>query len=248
MSKAKLASLFAASFLTAFGSTIVVPNANTNTVGNETDSVDGTATFRFQELLGSGQFASVGSSLLIDQLSFRAAPGTGPVDFSITSMSLFLSTSPRFPNTGGPPNTLMSSTFADNVGPDDTLVFSGPISVASPGCAGPGVCPFDINVNFTTPFLYNPTQGRLLLDFKFSGFSAVDGTLDSVSFPLGGSVASLTGGLNDAIGGTVGFNGDIIQLRYTAVPEPASGALVLIGIGAYATMRRRRASRSARLA
>jgi hypothetical protein len=210
-------------------------------VGNETDSVDGTDAFRFQELLGAGQFASVGSSLLIDQLSFRAAPGTGPVDFTVTSLSLLLSTSPKFPNTSGP---LMTSTFADNVGPDNTLVFSGPVSVASLGCAGPSVCSFDIHINFTTAFLYNPAQGRLLLDFKFTGFSPVDGKLDSVSFspPNGGSVASLVGGLNDTIGGTVGFDGDIVQLRYTAVPEPTSGALILIGVSAYATMRRRRSA------
>lgn len=242
MSQAKLAFLFAASSLAAFGGTIVIPFANTSVVGNETDYLAGSGDSRNQELLGAGQFALVGGPILIDQLSFRAAPGTGPAAFSITLLNLYLSTSPKFPNTSGP---LMSTTFADNVGPDNTLVFSGPVKAASLGCAGPGVCPFDININFTTPFLYNPTQGRLLLDLLVTGFSAVDGALDEVSFPgpNGGSVASVGGGLNDTTGGR-SFDGDIVQLRYSAVPEPALGALVFIGIAALALMRHHRSARA----
>src|SRR4029078_11668374 len=131
MSKAKLVFLFAASCSAAFGSVIVVPNANTTVVGNDTDSSAGSGDFRSQELLGAGQFASVGGPIRIDQLSFRAVPGTGPVGFSMTSLNLYLSTSSKYPSTGGP---LMSTTFADNVGPDNTLVFSGPISFHSSGC------------------------------------------------------------------------------------------------------------------
>jgi hypothetical protein len=154
-------------------------------------------------------------------------------------MNLFLSTSPKFPNTSGP---LMSTTFADNVGADNTLVFSGPLSFSSPGCAGPSVCPFDMSVNFTTPFLYNSTQGRLLLDLKISGFSGVGGALDAVSFigppgGTGGSIASLNGGLNDTAG-ILSFGDDIVQLRFTAaVPEPTSAALLLIGGGTLVFMR-----------
>jgi len=243
MSKAKLVFLFAASCLAAFGSVIVVPNANTTVVGNDTDSSAGSGDFRSQELLGAGQFASVGGPIRIDQLSFRAVPGTGPVDFSMTSLNLYLSTSPKFPNTGGP---LMSTTFADNVGPDNTLVFSGPISFHSSGCAGPAVCPFDINLNFTTPFLYNPTLGRLLLDLKATGYSGVDGETDAVIFPgpNGGSVASIVGGLNDTTAGGFSFGGDIVQLRYTSVPEPASGTVIFIGAAALALVRRYRFARA----
>ena len=89
----------------------------------------------------------------------------------------------------------MSTTFADNVGPDNTLVFSGPFTAASPGCPqNLPVCPFDININFTTPFLYNPMQGRLLLDLKVTGYFGVDGEGDAVSF-LGPTVVALPASL-----------------------------------------------------
>jgi len=239
MSKLKLVVVLAATCFAAFGSTIVVPNSNTSTVGNQPDVLGGSGDGRSQELLGSGQFASVGGSLLIDQLSFRAAPGTGPLNLTVTTLNLFLSTSSRTPNTSG---TLMSATFADNVGPDNTLVYSGPVTFNTVACAGPAVCPFDLSILFTTPFLYNPSQGRLLLDFKLTGFSSTSGTFDAVSFnpPGGGSVASVNAGLNDAAG-NFEFSGDIVQLRYTAVaPEPASWGLMLTGAAALALMRRRR--------
>lgn len=234
MSRAKLVFLFAASCLAAFGSTIVVPNGNTSTVGNDTDSPD-IGDFRVQQLIGSGQFASVDGSLLLDQLSFRLAPGTGSGDVSMTNLDLYLSTSPKFPDT-------ISTTFADNVGPDNTLVFSGSFTDSSLGCTGPAPCPFDININFTTPFLYNPTQGSLLLDLKITGVSG-DGVLDAMDFagPSGG-IVGIVGLLNDTTALGSSFSGDI-QLRYTAVPEPASGALLFMGAAALALMRRRRTAR-----
>src|ERR1051326_8153280 len=59
MCRAKLALLFAASCLVAFGNTIVVPNVNASVVGNDMDSSGGSGDFRSQELLGAGQFAAV---------------------------------------------------------------------------------------------------------------------------------------------------------------------------------------------
>jgi hypothetical protein len=227
----------------AFGNTIVVPNVNASVVGNDMDASDGSGDFRSQELLGAAQFAAVSGPILIDQLSLRAVPGTGPLDFTMASLDLYLSTSPKFPNASGP---LMSDTFADNVGPDNTLVFSGLFTASSPGCAGPGVCPFDTNITFTTPFLYNPANGRLLLDLKVTGYSGVDGETDAVLFagPNGGSVANVVGSLNDTSGGLT-FGGDIFQLRYTAAaPEPAPAALMFIGVAALALVRRHRSSRA----
>ena len=53
-----------------------------------------------------------------------------------------LSTSPLFPNTDNG-ERVMSTTYANNIGTDNTLVFSGPATLSSPGCAGPAPCAFD---------------------------------------------------------------------------------------------------------
>jgi hypothetical protein len=74
------------------------------------------------------------------------------------------------------------------------------------------------------------------------------GTLDAVSFTgppggTGGSIASVNGGLNDAAR-ILSFGDDIVQVRYTAVPEPTSRALLVIGAAALALIRRKATSRA----
>jgi hypothetical protein len=39
-------------------------------------------------------------------------------------------------------NTLITDTFATNLGPDNTLVYS--VTLSGPGCAGPSARPFDL--------------------------------------------------------------------------------------------------------
>lgn len=183
---------------------LVVPNAQTNTPGNAPDVTSGSGSFHYQEVFGSGQFAGIPGSLLITQVAFRTVPGTGPSSLAFTSLDLFLSTTLYAPNTNGGA-TLLTNNYATNLGPDNTHVFSGPLTLASPGCAGPSVCPFDLLINLATPFLFNPAQGRLLADVQGAG--SLNSTLDNVSFsfPPGGSVATLHSG------GTVRTDGDIVQ-------------------------------------
>lgn len=56
-------------------------------------------------------------------------------------------------------------TFDENVGPDETLVYSGPV-VNSTQNVGPNAGPkvFDMIVELQTPFYYDPSQGHLLFD------------------------------------------------------------------------------------
>ena len=235
----------------AFGSTLflVVPNGAASSTGNSTDSVGGGPfDIEYQQDFGRGQFASVPGSLLITQFSFRSAPGTGAISVTDTSFSIYLSTSPFAPNSNFG-NTLITSTFANNLGSDNTLVLSGGPGTlfSSPGCAGPGPCPFDMVFTLTTPFLYNPNNGFLLADFQIHGFTGVGtGAFDAADFSAvsgGGFVASVSGALGSATG-SVHLSGDITQLGYTLVtPEPASYALVLFGLGALAAFRRRKSAR-----
>lgn len=220
--------------------TLVIPPGNANMPGNTSDgSEDGVVDFRAQNVFGRGPFISAGITgpVLISAFALRATPGSGPASAEIGSVTMYASTSPYAPNSL-PGNTLITDTFAANLGPDNTLVYSGPVSVTSPGCAGPGVCPFDLVFNFDTPFLYNPNEGFLLFDFFLTDVGGT-GELDAREFNSpGGAMASLVGPI-DGTSGTVFLDGNITQLTYEAVPEPTSGALLLGGLAALVLWRRR---------
>jgi hypothetical protein len=211
---------------------LVVPNAETSTPGNAPSLASGTGSLQSEEVFGSDQFASVPGSLLITQAALRLAPGTGPGSVAFTSLDVFLSTTSFAPNTSGG-NTLLTNNFSTNLGPDNTHVFSGSLTGSSPGCAGPSACPFDLVFVFSTPFLYNPAKGNLLLEIE--GSATLNETLDGESFSSpGGSLATLH------TGGSVTESGNIVQFGYTVVPEPASFAMLLGGLAGLCAMRLRR--------
>jgi hypothetical protein len=160
-------------------------------------------------------------------------PGAGPVDESFGDSSIYLATSPNFANsTSGP---LMSTTFADNIGPDGlTQVYSGtPAALSDAGCSGPGVCPFDLTLSFTTPFDYNPANGSLLIELVASGFVGT-GHTDAVSYnsPGGPTASVFETGSTTATAGTLNLGDSIIELAETsAIPEP--GSWTLAGAGTF---------------
>ncbi len=126
---------------------VVAPNAETSEPGTSPSLLGGTnSNIRSQEVIGSDQFQS--NPILINQIALRAFPGTVAAHATISSLNLYLSTSPNFPNTAGG-KTLIANDFQANVGPDSTLVYSGPVVLSSPGCAFPAVCPFDMVISFT---------------------------------------------------------------------------------------------------
>jgi hypothetical protein len=75
----------------------------------------------------------------------------------------------------------ISTTFAENLGPDNTLVFDGTVNATTENLPGPGdTRQFDYVYSFTTPFLYDPAAGNLVLDLQIeSSGSAI--THDTVS-------------------------------------------------------------------
>jgi hypothetical protein len=66
---------------------LVIPNGLDTTPGNGSEGLSGPANFEYQEDFGRGQFASVGGFLLITQIAFRAAPGTGLIDVTVGTFS-----------------------------------------------------------------------------------------------------------------------------------------------------------------
>lgn len=209
---------------------ITVPNANANSPGNSNGTEPGSPTpVIVQILVDPDQFPT--GPIDITGLSFRALPGKGPVDESLGDASLYLSTSPNFANsTSGP---LMSTTFADNIGQGGlTQVYSGTnVTLSDAGCSGPGVCPFDLTLSFTTPFDYNAANGSLLIELVASGFVGT-GQTDAVSYnSAGGPIASVfETGSTTATMGTLNLGDSIIELTEApASPEPGSWALAGAG-------------------
>ncbi len=113
---------------------------------------------------------------------------------------------------------MLSTTFANNVGPDNTLVFSGSDTMNGAGCAGPAPCPFANNIMSTTPFLYNPANGPLLIDVQATSISGTGG-FDKIDCSAPGcSVAAVNGPLGTPTATSFKYGGNITQFTYTTVP------------------------------
>jgi hypothetical protein len=80
----------------------------------------------------------------------------------------------RLSTTDAKPGEL-SMRYADNSGDNETVVFDGTLTLSTQniGPAG-GPKEFDLAINFTTPFRYDPSDGNLLIDFIwYQPFSTV---------------------------------------------------------------------------
>lgn len=151
--------------------TLVVPNAFTNTEANFGNRVPFGAdisgqTNRYQQVYAASEFAATGP-IVIKQIAFRpnAFDGSGSglgqaFSTTIPQIQISLSTTHAAPDA-------LSATFADNVGANNTLVFSGSLPLSSANI-GPTTGPkqFDVVIPLATPFHYNPAAGNLLLDVK----------------------------------------------------------------------------------
>ena len=202
---------FLAVGVTGFGGTYVVPNIATS--GNQSLPLGGSAQ-RIQEIIGGGQFTA---PLVITGLRFRAAPNTGPINFTYPSLKITVSTTQAYPNTNNG-RTLPSTTYANNTGPDAVTVYNAALTGTSAGCTGGnGPCPFDIAIPFTSPFNYNPANGRLLVDMVNSAPSGTPmGSLDSLSFPdSSSSTAAIVNGDPTQATGKLSLAGIILGLDTT---------------------------------
>src|SRR5262249_49432831 len=87
----------------------------------------------------------------------------------------------------------LSTTFAENLGTNNTLVFDGTVNLKTGNLPGPGnTRQFDYVFPFTTPFLYDPAAGNLVLSLQ------IEGSGSAVTFDL------VSG--NPAIGQLYGFS------------------------------------------
>jgi dockerin type I repeat protein len=153
---------------------------------------------RYQQVFDAAQFSRLNpGGGLINRIAFRGhGPGV-PFTGTVPQLQVNLSTTSKAPDA-------LSSTFVENVGSDDAQVFSGPLQAAVTFSGDP--TNFEITINFTTPFYYDPAKGNLLLDVRnLLGGTEVppsdqelDGTIasgDSVSrvFNYGDAAATAAG-------------------------------------------------------
>ena len=230
--------------------TIVAPNNLATTEGdasngfpfNISDSTiveGGLASQRYQQVYAASEFDTLrGLELLITQILFRPDATFGTAFSSVLpNIQINLSTTSAAPNS-------MSTVFANNVGSDDKVVFSGPLSLSSAN-SGPAAGPknFDIVINLMNPFRYNPSVGSLLLDVR--NFGGGTTTLFDAQFPstptsrgytLGANDVNASTGTVDSVGLVTAFKGTPIAGNPpgghpgTSVPEPLTvGGTILAG-------------------
>ena len=180
---------------------IVVPNGQATIEGNSNNLAPfSLASFvpsqRYQQVFAASEFAVLSGPQLITQISFRPdAEFGGAFSSTIPDIQINLSTTSAQPDS-------LSMILANNIGPDDTMVFSGSLSLSSAD-SGPlgGPKDFDIVIALQTPFLYDPSVGDLLLDVR--AFSTGITTAFDSEFPSGDPTSRSVGPMvNSAVGGT----------------------------------------------
>ena len=227
-------------FTAAIADEVVSPNEFTSAEAPQNNRfpifVDGG--IRYQQVFDSGQFNFSGPTY-ITEIAFRgdSNPDTGGVlaPITINGLTLSLSTTQFGPDQ-------LDNVFDQNLGSDNTVVFSGSQTFSSDGAINPdGTANFDFRFLLDTPFLYDPSAGSLLLDVLNTD---VDGDdigyfFDAADNIQGDSVSRVFSGEGD-FNSRVGDSDSVgVVTQFVTVPEPGTcGLIVLLAFG---LIRRQRA-------
>lgn len=172
----------------------------------------------YQQDYNSAAFPS-GQTTSFNQISFNAAPGYAghAIDQATYTISFYLTS-----------NTMTLST---DLGSNEST-FLGNFGTFALG----GTLPATLTLLGQT-INYDPSLGNLLMDVTVSGTSAATGPLGYFAGELnGGNVSSAFSGYRGTIADGAG-----LVTTFSAVPEPATWAMMLLGFGAIGmAMRNRR--------
>jgi len=185
---------------------------------------------RYQQVYGASDFQAVGAQpVRITQLILST--GIGLLDVDLANVQISFSTTQRASDS-------LSSVFADNIGSDNTLVFSGPLHLHNSFGNNYGTY-----IDLQQSFDYDWRRGNLLLDVRDfqtlsrppqSLFLVSDRSDDTSSFSIAFDV--------NAQSGTLSRSALITKFAVTDVPEPSSYLLVTVGVGiafGFASLRRK---------
>ncbi len=208
---------------------------------------------RYQQAYDSSIFTGYSGDLAIERISFRPDTALGSAFLAtLGDVEISLSSTPRT-------MAELTTVFDDNVGSDATVIVDGPLTLSS-NFTGPvdGPKDFDIHIDLSAPFLYNPAQGNLLMDVR--NYTGVNGDpplgmvfdaewQDPQIYRLYTAYPTLDGANSSESTFPPGAMGLVTQFTFTVpdtgdtgAPVPAPGALVLGSLGAtlMGWLRRRR--------
>jgi len=191
-------------------SVIVPPSSVSLAGGGGTDILR--SVMRLQDCYGASMFPT--QAIVIHEIRLRPHAGVGQA-FSATASNLKIT----FSTSTAQPESL-SPTFANNIGPDSTIVFQGSINLSS-SFTGPAGGPkdFDIIIPLTTPFPYDSRNGNLLVEFLNSAQSSVT-YVDSGGLLNDQAGRAFGYGLNPSQASTVDYACDVLQLVYSLPSGP----------------------------
>ena len=205
---------------------VTLPGTQTNVEGNANNLLPfqtiGSSSVRYQQVIAASEFAA--GPWLISQIALRPDTEFGTqFAVDISSLQINLSTTRAIPDA-------LSTSFADNVGTDDRLVFDGPLHLTSAvdGPIGEQKA-FDYLIPLQTPFLYDPSAGNLLLDIRNLSRVFVSTGFDS-QFAIGDSVSRVftSGTLGQDVTSPIGLAdtlGLVVQLTMTPAVAQVSIAI-----------------------
>lgn len=173
----------------------------------------------YQQSYGASHFSLLGTNGgFITSVAFR---GGGNTTSFVYAMTLSLSTTPVPTNTAS--SNLLHASFAENVGPDNTVVFSSNwrMRVFAPRDSP---LQFQFVIPFSRPFFYNPTNGNLLLDIVITN----DVTAQTSLQPAG---LNYVGGSPDPLMCRVfGSGSQFSSLSTNGAVFPATGLVTEFGV------------------
>lgn len=206
-------------FVLVLGSTIPAQTIHSHTLPYGYDTVDGpysvapsgggpfnvvTGNSRWQWTYGWNQFFHQ-CPVLITQLSLRRSSDASLAGTVYPAVNIIMSSlAPAVSS-----HTAMSAAFANNLGPDQTNVYSGPATIPTYTATASVPAPWLVVFPLSTPFIYDPTKTRdLVIDLQVSGAATVAGTfiVDGV-FPSSG-LSQNGHTINGASTTSNWFNGD----------------------------------------
>jgi hypothetical protein len=191
--------------------------------GPFTVRTDDPSSIRYQQLFVGTDIAVYGYTPPAWLITKIGLPGVGTYPGKVSpQVEISFSTTHHSPSS-------LSPVFAENIGPDATLVFSGSITWVPLPPHHPEGGRYEII--FDQPFLYVPSAGNLLMEVKnFETFTFEDTPLP-IEFPLvrGPAIRGLYAMDAHAETGMSLSSGLSYFFTMTPIPEPSIWALLLSG-------------------